>query len=63
MVQAFEAICSTLEITKADEREIVARKVIDCAKRGTLDSQDIRKTVVSEFQDQAALDDREVRAL
>ena len=63
MAQAFEAICTQLDIKRADEREVIARRVIDCAKRGTLDSQDIRKMVVSGFQDQAALDDSEVRAL
>ncbi len=63
MAQAFEAICAQLNIRGADERELVARKVINCAKRGTLDSQDIRKMVLSEFQDQAAVHGSEVRAL
>jgi hypothetical protein len=53
MSQAFEAICAQLEIKGADEREVIARRVIDCAKCGTLNSQDIRKMVVTEFQDQA----------
>jgi hypothetical protein len=53
MVQAFEGICAELKITRADERELVARKVINCAKLGTLNSQDICKMIVSEFQDQA----------
>jgi hypothetical protein len=63
MAQAFEAICTQLDIKRADEREVIAHRVIDCAKRGTLNRQDICKMVVSEFQDQAALDDSEVRAL
>ena len=54
MAQAFEAICLTLDITRADERDLVARKVINCAKLGTLNRQDICKTVLAEFQDQAA---------
>jgi hypothetical protein len=54
MAQAFEAICADLKITRADERELVARKVINNAQCGTLNSQDIRKMVVSELQDQAA---------
>ena len=54
MAQAFEGICAVLGITRADERELVARKVISCAKLGTLNSQDICKMVLSEFQDQAA---------
>ena len=53
MAQAFEAICAQLEIKGADEREVIARRVINCAKCGTLNSQDIRKMVVSEVQDQA----------
>ena len=53
IAQAFEAICTQLDIKGADEREVIARRVIDCAKRGTLDSQDIRKIVLSEFQDEA----------
>ena len=53
MVQAFEGICAVLRITRADERELVARKVINCAKLGTLNSQGICKMVVSEFQDEA----------
>ena len=53
MAQAFEGICAVLRITRADERELVARKVINCAKFGTLNSQDICKMVVSEFQDEA----------
>jgi hypothetical protein len=53
MAQAFEAICSQLDKKRADEREVIARRIINCAKRGTLDSQDIRKMVLSEFQDQA----------
>jgi hypothetical protein len=54
MAQAFESICGQLGITQADERDVIARRVIDCAKRGTLDSQDIRNMVLSEFQGQAA---------
>ena len=53
MAQAFEAICAQLDKKRADEREGIARRVINCAKRGTLDSQDIRKMVLSEFQDGA----------
>ena len=53
MVQAFEGICAQLGIEGAVEREVIARRVINCAKCGTLNSQDIRKMVVSEFQDQA----------
>jgi hypothetical protein len=37
-----------------DLRKLVARKVINCAKPGTLNWHDICKTVVSEFQDQKA---------
>jgi hypothetical protein len=54
IAQAFEAICLTLNITRADERDLVARKVINCATLGTLNRQDICKTVLAEFQDQAA---------
>jgi hypothetical protein len=43
MAQAFEAICLTLNITRADERDLVARKVINCATLGTLNRQDICK--------------------
>jgi hypothetical protein len=53
MAQAFEAICAQLEIKGADEREVIARRVTNCAKCGTLNSQDIRKMVVAEVQDQA----------
>jgi hypothetical protein len=53
IAQAFEAICTQLQIRRADEREVIARRVINCAKRDTLDSQDIRKIVLSEFQDEA----------
>jgi len=53
MAQAFEAICSTLEMTREDDREIVARMVIDCAKLGTLNRQDICKMVLAEIQDRA----------
>jgi hypothetical protein len=53
MAQAFEAICAQLEKKGADEREVIARRVINCAKYGTLDSQAIRKMVLAEFQDQA----------
>jgi hypothetical protein len=51
MAQAFEAMCTQLDITRADEREVIARRIIDCAKRGTLNRQDICKMVVSEFLD------------
>jgi hypothetical protein len=37
-----------------DLRKRVARKVINCAKPGTLDWQEICKTLLSEFQDQMA---------
>jgi hypothetical protein len=53
MAQAFEGICAELKTTRANERDLIARNVINCAKCGTLDSQDIRKMVLSEFQDQA----------
>jgi hypothetical protein len=54
MAQAFKTICRTLKITRSDERDLIARKVIKCAEGGTLNCQDICKMVLSEFQDQAA---------
>jgi hypothetical protein len=56
MAQAFEGICAELKATRADEREVIARNVINCAKCGTLNSQDIRKMVLSAFHDQATPD-------
>jgi hypothetical protein len=53
MAQAFKTICRTLKITRPDERELIARKVINCAKDGTPNCQDICKMVLSEFEDQA----------
>jgi hypothetical protein len=52
MAQAFKTICRTLKITRSDERDLIARKVINCAKDGTLNCQDICKMVLSEFEDQ-----------
>jgi|SoimicMinimDraft_17_1059745.scaffolds.fasta_scaffold115867_1 hypothetical protein len=54
MAQAFNTICHTLKITRPDERDLIARKVIKCAEGGTLNCQDICKMVLSEFQDHAA---------
>jgi hypothetical protein len=53
MAQAFKTICRTLKITRPDERELIARKVINCAKDDTPNCQDICKMVLSEFEDQA----------
>ena len=56
MAEAVETICRVLEISGADDRDLVARRVINCAKLGTLNCQDICKMVLSEIQDQAAPD-------
>jgi hypothetical protein len=48
MAQAFEGICIQLELTREDDREIIARRVIECANLGTLNRQDICEMVLAE---------------
>jgi len=52
MGQAFEAVCSGLELTKRDDplRDLVARKIIECAQRGEHDPVRLARIVLSALQ-------------
>jgi hypothetical protein len=52
MGQAFEAVCSELKLTKRDDpmRDLVAHKVIECARRGEHDPERLCVLVRSELQ-------------
>jgi hypothetical protein len=52
MGQAFEAVCSGLELTNRDDplRDLVARKVIECAQRGEHDPERLARVVLSALQ-------------
>jgi len=52
MGQAFEAVCSGLGLTKRDDplRDLVARKVIECAQRGEHDPARLARVVLSALQ-------------
>lgn len=52
MGQAFEAVCSGLGLTNRDDplRDLVARKVIECAQRGEYDPRRLARIVLSALQ-------------
>jgi hypothetical protein len=52
MGQAFAAVCSGLGLTKRDDplRDLVARKVIECAQRGEYDPERLARIVLSALQ-------------
>jgi hypothetical protein len=52
MEQTFKAVCSGLGITKCDDplRDLVARKVIECAQRGEQDPERLARIVLSALQ-------------
>jgi len=52
MGRAFEAVCSGLGLAKHDDplRDLVARKVIECAQRGEHDPERIARFVLSALQ-------------
>lgn len=49
MGQAFDAVCSGLELSNRDDplRDLVARKVIECAQRGEHDPERLARIVLS----------------
>ena len=52
MGQAFEAVCSGLGLTNRDDplRDLVARKVIECAQRGEHDPERLARIVLAALQ-------------
>ena len=50
--QAFEAVCRGVQLTKRDDplRDLVARKVIECAQRGEHDPERLARIVLSALQ-------------
>ena len=58
MSRALEAACNVLRLSKREEplRQIVARKVVECASTGERDPRVLCRMVVSELQ-RDALDD------
>jgi hypothetical protein len=52
MAQAFEAVRSEFKLTKRDDplRDLVARKVIECAQRGERDPERLARLVLSALQ-------------
>jgi hypothetical protein len=52
MAQAFEVVCSGLGLTKRDDplRDLVARKVIECAQRGEHDPERLARIVLLALQ-------------
>ena len=52
MGQAFEAVCSGLGMTSHDDplRDLVARKIIECAQRGEQDHERLARVVLSALQ-------------
>ena len=52
MGQAFDAVCSGLGLTKRDDplRDLVARKVIECAQRGECNPERLARIVLSALQ-------------
>lgn len=50
MAQAFETVCTTLGLSKAHPlRDMVAFKIIDCAKRGEFDAEALYRMTLSEI--------------
>jgi hypothetical protein len=49
---AFETVCSGLELTKRDDplRDLVARKIIECAQRGEHDPERLARFVLTALQ-------------
>ena len=52
MGQAFEVVCSELKLAQRDDplRDLVARKVIECAQRGEHDPERLARVVLSALQ-------------
>jgi hypothetical protein len=51
MGQAFAAVCIRLELTNRDPlRDLVARKVIECAQRGEHDPERLARVVLSALE-------------